>query len=166
MAEGNTKFCPQCGAKANAEAPFCSQCGAAFNRAAANQAQPQPQRPAAAPYPQGQPMMNQVPQGQYNYGQPQKQPKQGLAIAGMVLGIVGLAFSLLSMGTLGIVGIICALVGVILSGVARAAGNTGGIAMAGLVTSIICLGLSIVVFIACAICVGSLGTVSTTSYYL
>lgn len=58
-----------------------------------------------------------------------QQPSQGLAIASLVLGIAGLALGWI-IPVLGIVGIILAVM-------ARKNGNTGGIATAGLVLSII-----------------------------
>ncbi len=71
-----------------------------------------------------------------------------MAIASLVLGIVGLVFTLLSAGFLGLVGVICGIVGVILGAMARNQGQ-GNMAVAGLVLSIIALALGGVTFIAC-----------------
>ena len=72
------------------------------------------------------------------------QPKQGngLAIAGMVLGIVGLVGL-----CIWYIGLPCAIVGLILSILARkkskVTGTGGGMAMAGIICSVIALGLAV-----------------------
>ena len=85
----------------------------------------------------------------------EKQP-QGLSIAGMVLGIVGLLFSL--SGCTAVVGIICGIVGIILSAIAFKKCGEGtqggkGMAIAGLATGIIAVlyGIYIMIFLAAVI---------------
>ena len=83
-------------------------------------------------------------------------PGKGLGVAGMVLGIVGLVFLWLFY-----IGIPCALVGLILSAVgykkSKDAGMPGGMAVAGLVCSIIALAVCIICAIAIAAACGSIG---------
>lgn len=96
---------------------------------------------------------------QQNYGAPQgpmkpKDPGQGFSIAGMVCGIVGLVLC----WAYGI-GIIPSVVGLVLSVVGRkksieAGFNNSGMATAGLVCACISLGLSVLVGLSCAACVG------------
>ena len=81
---------------------------------------------------------------------------QGLSIAGMVLGIVGVLFSV--SGCTAIPGILCGVVGLVLSAIAFKKCGEGtqggrGMAIAGLVTGIIAIlyGIYIMVFIAAAI---------------
>jgi len=83
----------------------------------------------------------------------EKKLPQGLSIAGMVLGIVGLVFSL--GGCTALVGIICGVVGIILSGIAFKKCGEGtqggkGMAIAGLATGIIAVLYGIYVFMVVA----------------
>ena len=98
-------FCTQCGAQQEDTARFCTVCGASMQ-----QSEPTPvvvEQPAPAPVAgqPAQPVYTQPAQpvqpvqpaqpyaGQPVYGQPmvqQKVPGKGLAIAGMVLGIISL----------------------------------------------------------------------------
>jgi len=77
---------------------------------------------------------------------PRQQPSQGLAIASMVLGIVGIIFSW------SLYAIPIPIVGLILAIIARRNGNTGGMATTGLVTSIIAIAIGGIVIIAIAGC--------------
>jgi len=83
----------------------------------------------------------------------------------MVCGIVGLAFTLISLGFIGlpiaIVGLVLAIIG---KKKLNAVGATSGMATAGLVTSIIAVGLSLIVTIACIACVGAIGSCGTTLF--
>ena len=78
----------------------------------------------------------------------EQQSKKGLAIAGLVFGICALASS-----WSGYVGIICGIVGLILSIIAMKSykdlGQKSGMATAGLVLSIIGLVLSIILLVTC-----------------
>lgn len=75
------------------------------------------------------------------YGQMTPQGGPGLAIASMVLGIIALVLS-----CLWYISIPCGLVGLILGGVALAKHTRGkGMAIAGLVCSIIAIGLVIII---------------------
>jgi amino acid transporter len=95
-----------------------------------------------------QPPQMQMPQQQYtNYGYPYPAafpvaqppaPRSGLALTGMILGIVGLCTSIFYIGgVIGIVGLVFSIIGI------RAVNRTGqsgkGMAIAGLVTSIIAI---------------------------
>ncbi|MBE5969401.1 MAG: DUF4190 domain-containing protein [Lachnospiraceae bacterium] len=96
---------------------------------------------------------------QPNYGGGQQpQPTNGLAIAGLVLGLVGIVFTLVING---IVGIICAIVGLVLSIMAQKksvaeTGQKNGMATAGFILSIISLVVAvigIIVAIAAVACI-------------
>ena len=83
----------------------------------------------------------------------EKKLPQGLSIAGMVLGIVGLVFSL--GGCTAVPGIICGVIGVVLSGIAFKKCGEGtqggkGMAIAGLATGIIAVLYGIYVFMVVA----------------
>lgn len=87
---------------------------------------------------------------------PTSNPGKGLGIASMVLGIVSLAlFCVIYLS------IPCALVGVVLGGVglkkSKDAGMPAGMAVAGLVCSIICLAIVIIIYAAGATAASSLG---------
>lgn len=116
-------FCKNCGAQNDDNVQFCTACGTALTDAA--QA-PVYQEPAAPVY---------VPVA----AQPAKVPGKGLAIASLVLGLVGLIISAL----------ICGLLAVIFAGVAKSKGNKSGMATAGLVLGIIDLAFWLVTFIFC-----------------
>ena len=81
---------------------------------------------------------------------------KGLCIAGLVLGICALVIGLLFNGW---VGLICGIVGIVLSamgrGKAKLAGAPTGMATAGLVCSIIATAIIAVVVIAALICVSA-----------
>lgn len=77
---------------------------------------------------------------------------KGLSIAGLVLGIVAIIFAFVP--SLNIVGFICGVVGIVLSAIAisqsKKAGEKNGMAVAGLVLSIISIAIGIiVVMVAC-----------------
>ncbi len=73
-------FCPKCGSENVEGAVFCASCGAALNAA------PAAETPAVEPVVQtpAQPVVSQP------LNQPAKQPGKGAAIAGLILGILGL----------------------------------------------------------------------------
>jgi hypothetical protein len=79
------------------------------------------------------------PPGPYGYG-PAAQPQNGLGVAGFVLGVVGLVFSFIPI--IGIIAWPLVIIGLVLSGVGlskaqKGEANNMGLAVAGLVTSVI-----------------------------
>lgn len=87
----------------------------------------------------------------------EEKKSNGLAVASLVLGIVAIVFSFIGLGWLGL---IIGIVGIVL-GVMAKKKNPTGMATAGLVLSIIGTVLCALIFIACAACVGALGTASS-----
>jgi hypothetical protein len=82
----------------------------------------------------------------------QPDPGSGLAIAGMILGIIGLVFFWFPAC---LVGWPCALIGLVLSAVGMRSRTRRGLAIAGLVCSIAAFGLWIAVFVIIPIIVHS-----------
>lgn len=80
-----------------------------------------------------------------------------MAVASLVLGIISIILSIFPIvgGWLG--SALIALVGVVLGALAAKSGEKHGLAVAGLVCSIIGLALSLIFWIACAACAASLG---------
>lgn len=116
-------FCQNCGRQNPDGTSFCSNCGSALNGA--------PVAPVA-------PVTPVVPR-------PAEVPGKGLGIASMVVGIISLV-----MFCTGWFAIICAIVGTALGGVAlkkaKDAGVKNAMATAGLVCSVVALGLAIAVY--------------------
>lgn len=117
------------------------------------QAQPVQPNYSAQPVPQAQPQMQQMPQmPQMPYGQNQmyaKKPVNGLAIAAMVIGIVGIFFFSIILGPLAIV----------LAAFALRNGNEKsgrGMAIAGLVLGIIDTVLAVILLILAQAAINSL----------
>jgi uncharacterized membrane protein len=79
--------------------------------------------------------------------------QNGMAIAGMVLGICAVVFVFIFW----ILGIIMAIVGLVLSIMARKQ-NPSSMATAGLVLNIVALAITIVVVLACTACIASYST--------
>ena len=77
-----------------------------------------------------------------------------MGIASLVLGIVSLCMSIFSAGYLGVIGTICAILGIIFGVMGRRDIVNEKMATAGLVCSIIALCLGIVLFVICAGAVG------------
>lgn len=73
-----------------------------------------------------------------------------MAVAALVLGIIGLVVSIFSFGVLGWVGAALSLIGIILGAVGRKDPEKKKLATGGLVVSIIGFILGVVLFIACA----------------
>lgn len=154
-------ICTKCGHNNVDEAMFCEECG---NRLGAG-AGPQPgpaQQPYAAPQQQyvqqpysQQPYVQQQNMGQPPYMAPQPEKKGvGFAVTSMVCGILSLVLSC----CVPYVPFILALIGVILGGVSLHGRRGGkGMAIAGLVTSIISLIPAVFVIIAGASIMASLG---------
>lgn len=118
-------FCSHCGAQNADNTAFCSNCGANLTQ------------PTATPV-NGQPAGYPAAAGSI--------PGKGLGIASMVLGIIALV-----MFCTGWFAMICALVGVVLGGIAlkkaKDAGMKNGMAVAGLVCSIVALAIDVMVYI-------------------
>lgn len=81
-----------------------------------------------------------------------------MGVASLVLGIISLLFGIFSGGLLGWVGAIIAIVGIILGALGKKNTEKKGLATAGLVCSIIGLVLCLILYIACAACVGGLAS--------
>ena len=88
-----------------------------------------------------------------------EQQSNGKAIAGLVLGIVSIV--LIFFGAYGVFGLICGVIGIILSIKARNE-NPTGIVTAGFVCSIIGTVLCAVGFVACACLLGGLASVGAS----
>lgn len=80
-----------------------------------------------------------------------------MAVASLVLGIISVIIGLFSAGSLGWLGAILAIIGIILGAVAKKNAQ-GGMATAGLVLSIIGLVLCLILYIACVACIGGLAS--------
>lgn len=155
--------CPKCGAQLNDDATFCGVCGNQISSAASASSTQQPysQQPYSQPTygqpPYGQNPNNQQPYGQVPYGgqapygQPMYQqppvPGKGFGIAGMVLGIVSLVFVCLFYPVSFVLAIVGAVLSVISSSKAKAAGMKNGMAVAGLVCSLVSLAFALIVVI-------------------
>ena len=83
---------------------------------------------------------------------------KGMAIASMVLGIVGLVFFWFIY-----ISVPVAIVGVILGAIGKKklaeAGAPSGMATAGIVMSVIVIAVSIIFLLACAACIGAMGLI-------
>ncbi len=83
-----------------------------------------------------------------------------MAVASLVLGICSLVFPFIGLGWLScIVGI----VGVILGALGRKNTEKKGMATAGLVMSIISVALGLIMWLACAACVGGIANIAATA---
>lgn len=133
-------FCSKCGVQNEEGLNFCANCGAPLNAA--------PAAPAAPVAPQ-QPVYQQP-----VYQQAPVIPGKGMGIAGMVLGIIGLVLM-----CFWYIGIPCAIVGVILSGLAsskaKKVGAKNGMATAGIVCSCIALGFNLLWIIGLGALIGA-----------
>ena len=118
----------------------------------------QPQQPYGQPYGQ-QPYMPQQPQvyGQPAYMQqpygynPANQPSKALGIVGMILGIVSIPLDFVYL-----IGFFTGVAGLIISIIARSKRSGGGMAIAGLILSIISLAIVAIVFFVALAAYGSL----------
>ena len=82
-------------------------------------------------------------------------PGKGLAIASMILGIIGLVVSvteIFSVGVTGPLALVIGIVGVILAAVAKSHGNVSGIRTGGFIMSLLSLIFGAVGFVACLAC--------------
>ena len=89
----------------------------------------------------------------------EEKKSNGLAIASLVLGIVSIVFCFIIQW----LGLIIGIVGIVL-GVMAKKKNPTGMATAGLVLSIIGTVLCALIFIACAACVGAIGSAAGSLY--
>jgi hypothetical protein len=83
-----------------------------------------------------------------------------MGVASLVLGIIAVVIGLFSGGSLGWLGAILAIIGIILGALGRKDPEKQGLATAGLVLSIIGLVLSLILYIACIACIGGLAAMS------
>ena len=81
-----------------------------------------------------------------------------MAVASLVLGICALVFPFIGFGWLSV---LVGIVGIILGAMARKKETGKGMATAGLVMSMIAVVLGLIMWIACAACVGGLAAAST-----
>lgn len=80
-----------------------------------------------------------------------------MAVASLVLGICALVFSFFGLGWLSM---ILGIVGVILGALGKKNPEKKGMATAGLVMSIIAVGLGLITWIACAACIGAVASLA------
>ena len=145
-------FCPNCGTQNADNVAFCAGCGTKLGTEQPIVQQPVVQQPVyQAPVQPQQPVYQQP-----AYQQKPAVPGKGLGITGMILGIVSLVlFCFLY------ISIPCAIVGAILSGVAlkkaKDAGMKNGMAVAGLVCSLIALGICVVYWVLAAAALAEIG---------
>ncbi len=83
-----------------------------------------------------------------------------MGVASLVLGIIAIVIGVFSSGLLGWLGAILAIVGIILGALGRKDPAKAGMATAGMVCSIIGLVLCLLLYLACAACVGGLAAAS------
>lgn len=80
-----------------------------------------------------------------------------MAVASLVLGIVALVISLFFAG-MNWIGTIAGIIGIVLGALGRKNSEKKGMATAGMVMSVIAVALGLIVFFACAACVGSVAS--------
>lgn len=135
-------FCPNCGTQNADGTAFCAGCGANLNAQQAPTQQPVYQQPVYQ-----QPI----------YRQPASVPGKGLGVTGMVLGIVALVFF-----CSWYISVPCAIIGAALSGVsmkkAQEAGMKNGLAVAGLVCSVVALAVCVIYLILVAAAVAEVNS--------
>lgn len=100
-------------------------------------------------------MNNDYNNQQYNYQPQGPQPGQGLATGSLVCGIVSLVAGIVFGWTtfLALAGMVVGIVGVILAVNSKKQGFVGGMQTAGLVLSIIGAAISGIVFVSCVACI-------------
>lgn len=79
-----------------------------------------------------------------------------MGVASLVLGILAVLIGFFSAGAFGWLGAIFAIIGIVLGALGRKNSENTGLATAGLVLSIIGLVLCLILYIACAACIGGL----------
>lgn len=86
-----------------------------------------------------------------------------MGVAALVLGIISAVIACF-FSYVGWIGIICGILGIIFGAVAKKNPETNnGTATAGLVLSIIGTALSLILFLACAACVGAIGAAAAST---
>lgn len=83
-----------------------------------------------------------------------------MGVASLVLGIIAVVIGLFSGGSLGWLGAILAIIGIILGALGKKNPEKNGLATAGLVLSIIGLILCLLLYIACIACFGGLAAMA------
>ena len=126
-------FCRKCGQRLDDETRFCSKCGTSVEAGYSA---------GSAPYANHGYLPPSMPLGD--------QPGKGAGTASMVLGILCLVFALII--PIPFIDTLLGILGIIMAAVSKSKGYTGGTATAGLVCSIIGIGLGVLVCIACAAC--------------
>lgn len=83
-----------------------------------------------------------------------------MGVAALVLGIIAIIIGIFSAGTLGWAGAIMGIIGIILGALGRKNAPEGktGVATGGLVCSIIGTILSLLLYVACAACIGGVSS--------
>lgn len=128
---------------------------------------PYGQPPYGQGYPGGQPPYGQQPyyQGSGYNGYPPQQPSKGLGIAAMICGIL----SILLIAANILVAIGCGIAGLVMGIVGRKKNKKDGMALSGIITSSIGIGICVIVFILAIVLVaGTLGSYGMEyfDYYL
>lgn len=144
-------FCPNCGSNNADGVAFCANCGTKLdNQQPQQQAQPQYQQPQ---YQQPQQQYQAPYQPPYVPTAPVAVPGKALGIVGMILGIISISFFCLLYYFTFIFSIPGLILGCIGNSKAKSVGAKNGMAVAGIVTSAISIGLSIL-FIILVVAVG------------
>lgn len=86
---------------------------------------------------------------------PQSKPKNGMAVASLILGIIGAIFSFIPVFG-AYVAIPLGIIGLILGIVATKKAGKSGMTTAGIVLSIIAIALGVIFYVACVACVAGL----------
>ena len=84
-----------------------------------------------------------------------------MGVASLVLGIISLLISIFSAGTIGWLGALLAILGIVFGAIGRKNPEKKGLATAGMVISIISASLGLLMYIACVACAA--GTLSAFS---
>ena len=133
-------FCTNCGKEMAENSNFCTGCGASLNNNNSEQA-PVNEQPYG--YAQQPPIQNQ----QYPYNQPPMYPQPRTPVPGKGLGIAAMVLGICSFFILGIP---CAITGLVLAILAmkkaNEVGRTNGFAVAGLVCSIVALAIFVIAY--------------------
>lgn len=82
-----------------------------------------------------------------------------MGIASLVLGIISIVIGIISSGLFGWLGAIIGIIGIIMGALARKVPEQRSIATAGLVCSIIGTILSLLLYVACAACIGAVAAI-------